>query len=64
MIFVYSQPDRMKEPHKYKDDVAIVRARNKKEAVECFKEYYSDANEKNVYGVPMVMKKVHILTDY
>lgn len=51
--------------HMFNDDVAIVFARNKRDALKFFKHYYGLADEKTVFEIKNIIPEhVHILTDY
>ena len=62
-LFVYRKPGVL-VGHNYVDDVAIVYAKTKEEAMEKFKEFYSDVNSKNVSEPYFNYGGVAILTDY
>ena len=62
-LFVYRKPGVLIK-HNYMDDVAITYAKTKEEAMEKFKEFYSDVNSKNVSEPYFNYGGVAILTDY
>lgn len=62
-LFVYKKPGVM-VGHNYTDDVAITYAATKEEAIEKFKEFYSDVNNENVSEPYFNYGGVAILTDY
>lgn len=62
-LFVYKKPEVMID-HNFTDDVAITYAKTKEEAIEKFKEFYSDVNSKNVSEPYFNYGGVAILTDY
>lgn len=61
-MYCFARPNQM-TGHKFTDDVAIVRARSKKKAIEKFSEYYSDISKDEVFRIKRD-KYVWILTDY
>ena len=63
VLFVYKKPKVMVD-HNFTDDVAITYAATKKEAIEKFKEFYSDVNNENVSEPYFNYGGVAILTDY
>lgn len=63
-LYVYARADQMVE-HRFNDDVAIVFARNKRDALKFFKHYYGLADEETVFEIKNIIPEhVHILTDY
>ena len=64
VLFVYIQKARAMVGHNFTDDVAITYAATKEEAIEKFKEFYSDVNSKNVSEPYFNYGGVAILTDY
>ena len=62
-LFVYKKLGVM-VGHNYTDDVAITYAKTKEEAMEKFKEFYSDVNSKNLSEPYFNYGGVAILTDY
>ena len=63
VLFVYKKSGAM-VGHNFTDDVAITYATTKEEAIEKFKEFYSDVNNKNVSEPYFNYGGVAILTDY
>ena len=61
-IYCYAKADQMVE-HRFTDDVALVRAFTKRQAIEKFRGYYTSASKDDVFKVKL-RKKVYILTDY
>lgn len=62
-LFVYRKPGVM-VGHNFTDDVAITYTATKEEAIEKFKEFYSDVNSKDVSEPYFNYGGVAILTDY
>ena len=62
-LFVYRKPGVM-VGHNFTDDVAITYAATKEEAIEKFKEFYSDVNNKSISEPYFNYDGVAILTDY
>ena len=62
-VYVFARPDAMK-CHHFTDDVAITIAKNKKEAIEIFSEYYAEIKTNEVKAVNIGIGEVAILTDY
>ena len=63
-LYVYARADQMID-HRFNDDVAIVFARNKRDALKFFKHYYVLADEETVFEIKNIIPEhVHILTDY
>lgn len=62
-LFIYRKSGVLVE-HNYMDDVAITYAKTKEEAMEKFKEFYSDVNSKNISEPYFNYGEVAILTDY
>lgn len=65
MLYVYAKAKQM-TTHKFNDDVAIVYAKNKAQALQKFLEVYSNATIKDIQRVYIKHLKdsVIILTDY
>ena len=68
-FYYFSKPDCMdKQTHSYSDDVAITKAKNKKEATKKFKILYGYSNIKAyVHKLPLGKKGYHdpfVLTNY
>lgn len=64
--YVFTRPNAM-VGHKYTDDVALVKANSKTEAIEKFSRYYADIEDSEVYKLDENRAdgmEVHILTDY
>lgn len=61
-IYCYAKADQMVE-HRFTDDVALVRAFTKRQAIEKFRRYYTFVSKDDVFKVKL-RKKVYILTDY
>ena len=63
-LFVYAKADQMVD-HMFNDDVAIVFARNKHDALKYFLHYYEYADDEHIFEIKnMYPEHVHILTDY
>lgn len=63
-LYVYARANQMVE-HRFNDDVAIVFARNKRDALKFFKHYYGLADEETVFEIKNIIpERVYILTDY
>jgi hypothetical protein len=63
MIYCYTKANQMKY-HDFTDDVAIVRAINKKSAFNKFKKLYSNITIDDIIKIKVGYKLVTILTDY
>lgn len=63
-LFVYARADQMVD-HCFNDDVAIVFAKSKKDALKFFKQYYGLADEETIFEIGNIRPEiVRILTDY
>lgn len=63
-LFVYARANQMVD-HCFNDDVAIVFAKSKKDALKFFKQYYAYADEETVFEIDNIRPEiVRILTDY
>lgn len=63
-LFVYARADQMVD-HCFNDDVAIVFAKSKKDALKFFKQYYGLVDEETVFEIDNIRPEiVRILTDY
>ena len=62
-VYVFARPDAMKY-HDFTDDVAITIAKDKKEAIKIFSEYYTEIKTNEVKEVNIGIGEVAILTDY
>lgn len=65
MIYCYAKSNQMKG-HRFNDDVALCRAKNKEEAFKIFIKYYGNATLKDISRVfnTRINNKPYILTDY
>ena len=64
MLYCFARPNQM-VGHRFTDDVAIVRAINKKVAIKKLSRLYADITEDEIQKVSMKScGKVAILTDY
>ena len=63
-LFCYAKANQMEEPHRFTDDVAIVSAKTKDEAVRVCKMYYSNCTAEDVFEVKFTKNGIAILTDY
>ena len=61
-LYCFAKADQMVE-HRFTDDVAIVRAFTKKQAIEKFRVFYANVSKDDVFRVKL-RKGVYILTDY
>ncbi len=63
-LFAYARADQMVD-HSFNDDVAIVFAKSKKDALRFFKQYYAYADDDHVFEINNIYPEtVRILTDY
>ena len=63
-LYVYARADQMVD-HMFNDDVAIVFARNKRDALDYFLQYYGYADDEHIFEIKNIIpEQVHILTDY
>ena len=63
-LYYYAKANRMVK-HAFSDDVAIVKAVNKKSALRKFQRYYSDTTTADIQRIKYSsLKDVVILTDY
>ncbi len=63
-LFVYAKADQMVD-HSFNDDVAIVFAKSKKDALRFFKHYYAYADDDHISEISHICPEtVHILTSY
>lgn len=63
MIYCYAKPDALKG-HKFTDDVAVVKAINKRSALKKFSYLYTDIDKSDIKKIKINYKNVTILTDY
>ena len=63
MIYCYAKANQMKD-HEFTDDVAIVKAINKKAAINKFKKLYNNITPDDITKIKVGYKLVTILTDY
>ena len=63
-LYCYAKAEQMRKPHMFTDDVAIVTAENKKEAIKVIRTYYSNCTDSDVFEVEFKSDGIAILTDY